>query len=248
MRKRRRPRREVDDWRLFRQTTHVDDAKIQNGRKPLLRWPMGSDKKEFPRRDRNLLSDSEKKRRRRKCVSPTEAPRLRQGVERCRSRRIAPREKMGKMSRHLRREEVHFRETPTANDGSEDLRRKMPIRRRQAARCRIGEEILFRRYEDWKNPNVAVMKTQEDLPGCPKKKGRYCATFFSDIREGSHTVCPPEQLPLADGWGKEVQKEYVEGTQFLRIDMGWGIHNVLPEAVMETALEINAPALVRRVG
>ena len=29
--------------------------------------------------------------------------------------------------------------------------------------------------------------------------------------------------------------------------MDWGIHNVRPETVMETALEIDAPALVRRI-
>ena len=29
--------------------------------------------------------------------------------------------------------------------------------------------------------------------------------------------------------------------------MDWGIHNVRPETVMETALEVDAPALVRGV-
>ena len=160
---------------------------------------------------------------------------------------VAPREESRKMSRRCRRKKIDLWTTESATDAMEGLWREMPIRRRPETRCRVREKVLLRWNEDGENTEAQGMGEEKHFPGEKKKRERYRATFSFHIGDSRRAVRPPEEIACVDGWGKEDPEEDDEGHELLGIDMGWGIHNVLPETLKQTSLEINTPALVRRI-
>ena len=219
----------------------------KKGRKPLLSGPMRRDEEEDTRRRLQLPSDARKKRRRRKGECHAELPPLSQSVESFCFPSVAPGEEARKMSRRCRRKKIDLWTTESATDAMEGLWREMPIRRRPETRCRVREKVLLRGNEDGENTEAQGMGEEKHFPGEKKKRERYRATFSFHIGDSRRAVRPPEEIACVDGWGKEDPEEDDEGHELLGIDMGWGIHNVLPETLKQTSLEINTPALVRRI-
>lgn len=123
----------------------------------------------------------------------------------------------------------------------------MPIRQREEARRRVCEEILLRRDEDGEKADAKRMGQEKRFSGQEKERERYCATLSTDVRQRRRAVRPPKESASVDGGGEEVLEEDDEDHELLGIDMGWGIHTILPETLKQATLEIDAPALVRRV-
>ena len=120
MRKRKSPRREVDDWGNFRKTPHVDDVETQQSRKPLLRRPMRSDEEKDARRRLQLPNDARQERRRRKSVRQRERPPLSKSVESFRFASVAPGEEAREMRRRRRREEDDVWTPEAATDATKN--------------------------------------------------------------------------------------------------------------------------------
>ena len=93
------------------------------------------------------------------------------------------------------------------NDEAERLLRETPIRQLLKASRWVGEVVLRRRKEDRKYPDLALEGQQENPARQMKKRARYRATCFPDVRHGSGAVHPPKEIDRINGFGKEVPKE-----------------------------------------